>query len=273
VQQQQQQSPGLDDVDESLQESLEDIRAVQSEFESLQVRDRARALARHGRACVTLRPRPAQGRLRHRYGGCRRPAPGAIQLLPWRAPVLHWAALPQRPQGRSRPGDPPTTPSLCLSPTSDAHDFPHPHPHLHLHHHRHQHLHLHQHLHPCPPPLLQGSGLFPPGSIAKLHGRMAGEEKARVLEEFRTGATRLLVASTVVEVGVDVPDASVMLVEHADRWGEVGGADGPGLAAAKPGAHMSHVTCHMSQCRRSACWPEALGPRLRQHPGPASLPT
>jgi ATP-dependent DNA helicase RecG len=46
---------------------------------------------------------------------------------------------------------------------------------------------------------------------------MSSEEKAAVLHAFKAGSTRLLVASTVVEVGVDVKEASVMVVEHADR--------------------------------------------------------
>jgi len=52
-----------------------------------------------------------------------------------------------------------------------------------------------------------------------LHGRMKGGEKERAVEEVRSGRARLLVATTVVEVGVDLPEASVMVVEHADRFG------------------------------------------------------
>src|SRR5207248_56682 len=52
-----------------------------------------------------------------------------------------------------------------------------------------------------------------------VHGRMKGPEKDRIMERFAAGETRLLVATTVIEVGIDVPEASVMVIEHADRFG------------------------------------------------------
>ncbi len=52
-----------------------------------------------------------------------------------------------------------------------------------------------------------------------VHGRMRGSEKDRAMERFGNGETRLLVATTVIEVGVDVPEATVMVVEHAERFG------------------------------------------------------
>ena len=52
-----------------------------------------------------------------------------------------------------------------------------------------------------------------------VHGRMRGPEKDRAMERFAKGETRLLVATTVIEVGVDVPRASVMVIEHAERFG------------------------------------------------------
>ncbi len=55
--------------------------------------------------------------------------------------------------------------------------------------------------------------------VALVHGRMKGPEKDAVMEEFAAGKTRLLVATTVIEVGVDVPNASLMIVEAADRFG------------------------------------------------------
>jgi ATP-dependent DNA helicase RecG len=48
---------------------------------------------------------------------------------------------------------------------------------------------------------------------------MRGRERDRVMASFAAGTTRLLVATTVIEVGVDVPDATVMVVEHAERFG------------------------------------------------------
>jgi ATP-dependent DNA helicase RecG len=55
--------------------------------------------------------------------------------------------------------------------------------------------------------------------VALVHGRMKGPEKDAVMEAFAAGKTRLLVATTVIEVGVDVPNASLMIVEAADRFG------------------------------------------------------
>jgi len=52
-----------------------------------------------------------------------------------------------------------------------------------------------------------------------LHGRMNSAEKARAMERFRAGETQVLVATTVIEVGVDVPAASFMVIEHAERFG------------------------------------------------------
>jgi ATP-dependent DNA helicase RecG len=58
------------------------------------------------------------------------------------------------------------------------------------------------------------------GDSAELvHGRMRGAEKDRAMARFAAGAARILVATTVIEVGVDVPEASVMVIEHAERFG------------------------------------------------------
>ncbi|MDI7863193.1 ATP-dependent DNA helicase RecG [Rhizobiaceae bacterium n13] len=56
-------------------------------------------------------------------------------------------------------------------------------------------------------------------NIGLVHGRMNGAEKDAVMLAFKTGELRLLVATTVVEVGVDVPDATIMVIEHAERFG------------------------------------------------------
>lgn len=55
--------------------------------------------------------------------------------------------------------------------------------------------------------------------VGLVHGRMRGAEKDRVMDEFARGEVRLLVATTVIEVGVDVPDASIMVIENAERFG------------------------------------------------------
>ena len=61
--------------------------------------------------------------------------------------------------------------------------------------------------------------VFPQFNVDLLHGRMKSEEKERVMKFFQTGKTEVLVSTTVVEVGVDVPNATVMMVEHAERFG------------------------------------------------------
>ncbi|HEX9717253.1 MAG TPA: ATP-dependent DNA helicase RecG [Actinomycetota bacterium] len=61
--------------------------------------------------------------------------------------------------------------------------------------------------------------VFPDLSVHVLHGRMRPAEKERVMDEFRAGKHHLLISTTVVEVGVDVPNATVMLVENAERFG------------------------------------------------------
>ncbi|MBF2034885.1 MAG: ATP-dependent DNA helicase RecG [Leptolyngbyaceae cyanobacterium T60_A2020_046] len=61
--------------------------------------------------------------------------------------------------------------------------------------------------------------VFPDFHVGLLHGRMTSAEKDTAITEFRQGHTHILVSTTVVEVGVDVPNATVMLIEHAERFG------------------------------------------------------
>ena len=55
--------------------------------------------------------------------------------------------------------------------------------------------------------------------VALLHGQMPGADKDQIMSDFKVGKVRLLVATTVIEVGVDVPNASVMVIEGAERFG------------------------------------------------------
>jgi ATP-dependent DNA helicase RecG len=61
--------------------------------------------------------------------------------------------------------------------------------------------------------------IFPEFSVGLLHGRMSSAQKEAAIEQFRTNQTQILVSTTVVEVGVDVPNATVMLIENAERFG------------------------------------------------------
>jgi len=61
--------------------------------------------------------------------------------------------------------------------------------------------------------------VFPELKIGLLHGRLSTEEKEAAMEAFRTGQTHILACTTVVEVGVDVPNATVMLINNAERFG------------------------------------------------------
>jgi ATP-dependent DNA helicase RecG len=78
--------------------------------------------------------------------------------------------------------------------------------------------------------------VFPELVVGLLHGRMASADKQAAINAFATGACQVLVSTTVVEVGVDVPEASVMVIEHADRFGlaqlhQLRGRVGRGAAA------------------------------------------
>lgn len=61
--------------------------------------------------------------------------------------------------------------------------------------------------------------VFPNIAVGLLHGKLSSGEKETAMRRFTSGETKILVATTVIEVGVDVPNASVMVIEHAERFG------------------------------------------------------
>ncbi len=84
--------------------------------------------------------------------------------------------------------------------------------------------------------LAQLQQALPSLTIGLVHGRMKASEKAAVMNEFISGSINVLVATTVIEVGVDVPNASLMVIEHAERMGlaqlhQLRGRVGRGVAA------------------------------------------
>jgi ATP-dependent DNA helicase RecG len=61
--------------------------------------------------------------------------------------------------------------------------------------------------------------VFPDVPVGLLHGRLGSAEKEAAMDAFKNGRTKILVSTTVIEVGVDVPNATVMLIEQAERFG------------------------------------------------------
>jgi len=63
------------------------------------------------------------------------------------------------------------------------------------------------------------SEIFPDFEVGLIHGRMASKDKEKIMRDFKKGKINMLVSTIVIEVGIDVPNASVMLVENAEHFG------------------------------------------------------
>ncbi len=101
-----------------------------------------------------------------------------------------------------------------------------------------------------------GTEVFPEFSVGLLHGRMKAIEKDQVMEAFRKGDHHILISTTVIEVGVDVPNATFMLVQDADRFGlaqlhQLRGRVGRGTHASRC-LFMGNATSPQTQRRLAA---------------------
>jgi ATP-dependent DNA helicase RecG len=101
-----------------------------------------------------------------------------------------------------------------------------------------------------------GTKVFPEFSVGLLHGRMKASEKEEVMETFRKGEHHILISTTVIEVGVDVPNATIMLVQDADRFGlaqlhQLRGRVGRGSHASRC-LFMGNATSSQTQRRLAA---------------------
>ena len=113
------------------------------------------------------------------------------------------------------------------------------------------------------------AALGPAGRVRLLHGRLSPAEKSRAMRDFRSGAALVLVATTVIEVGVDVPEATLMIVEGAERFGlaqlhqlrgRVGRGDRPSVCI----LHASRPLDARSRTRLEAMTQHARGIDLAQ---------
>ncbi|MBI2358062.1 MAG: ATP-dependent DNA helicase RecG [Deltaproteobacteria bacterium] len=95
-------------------------------------------------------------------------------------------------------------------------------------------------------------GVFREFRIGLIHGRMSAEERDGVMRRFKEGALQILVSTTVIEVGIDIPNTTVMVIEHAERFGlsqlhQLRGRVGRGNAPAQ--CFLVHYQAHSREAR------------------------
>jgi ATP-dependent DNA helicase RecG len=61
--------------------------------------------------------------------------------------------------------------------------------------------------------------IFPEHKVGLIHGRMKGEQKEKIMSDFLAGKIKILVSTTVIEVGIDIPNSTIMIIEHSERFG------------------------------------------------------
>jgi ATP-dependent DNA helicase RecG len=111
---------------------------------------------------------------------------------------------------------------------------------------------------------------FPELSIGLVHGKLAPAEKAAVMAAFKAGGIHLLVATTVIEVGMDVPNASLMVIDHAERMGlaqlhQLRGRVGRGAAESMCVLLYQQPLSEMARARLKIIYESSDGFEIAQH--------
>ncbi len=111
---------------------------------------------------------------------------------------------------------------------------------------------------------------FPELNVGLVHGKLDSAEKARVMAAFQAGEIQLLVATTVIEVGVDVPNASMMVIEHAERMGlaqlhQLRGRVGRGVAHSACVLLFQQPLSELARARLKIIYENTDGFEIAQH--------